>query len=81
MEISYEIITNVCVSDPMGLMMNMAEKENKMELFHNQVTREQGIFSYRFNHGSQGLYIFWPKMLICQRQYWIFRPLNALSRN
>ena len=26
-----------------------------MELFHNQVTREQGIFSYRFNHGSQGL--------------------------
>ena len=27
-----------------------------MELFHNQVTREQGIFSYRFNHGSQGLY-------------------------
>jgi radical SAM superfamily enzyme YgiQ (UPF0313 family) len=32
------------------------EKENKMELFHNQVTREQGIFSYRFNHGSQGLY-------------------------
>jgi radical SAM superfamily enzyme YgiQ (UPF0313 family) len=31
------------------------EKENKMELFHNQVTREQGIFSYRFNHGSQGL--------------------------
>lgn len=32
------------------------EKENKMELFHNQVTREQGIFSYRFNHRSQGLY-------------------------
>jgi radical SAM superfamily enzyme YgiQ (UPF0313 family) len=31
------------------------EKENNMELFHNQVTREQGIFSYRFNHGSQGL--------------------------
>ena len=33
-----------------------SEKENKMELFHNQVTREQGIFSYRFNHGSQGLF-------------------------
>jgi len=32
------------------------EKSNKMELFHNQVTREQGIFSYRFNHRSQGLY-------------------------
>ena len=27
-----------------------------MELFHNQVTREQGIFSYRFNHSSFGLY-------------------------
>jgi hypothetical protein len=31
-------------------------KENKIELFHNQVTREQGIFSYRFNHRSRGLY-------------------------
>jgi hypothetical protein len=30
-------------------------KENKMELFHNQVTREQDIFSYRFNHPSFGL--------------------------
>jgi hypothetical protein len=29
-----------------------------VELFHNQVTREQGIFSYRFNHRSQGLYFF-----------------------
>jgi len=26
-----------------------------MELFHNQVTREQGLFSYRFNHHSFGL--------------------------
>ena len=32
------------------------KKENLMELFHNQVTREQGIFSYRFNHASFGLY-------------------------
>ncbi len=31
-------------------------KENRMELFHNQVTREQGVFSYRFNHASFGLY-------------------------
>ncbi len=31
-------------------------KENLMELFHNQVTREQGIFSYRFCHSSFGLY-------------------------
>ena len=37
------------VDDPYG------RKENKMELFHNQVTREQGIFSYRFNHSSFGL--------------------------
>ena len=27
-----------------------------MELFHNQVTREQGVFSFRFNHRSFGLY-------------------------
>jgi radical SAM superfamily enzyme YgiQ (UPF0313 family) len=32
-------------------------KENKMELFHNQVTKEQGVFSYRFNHHSFGLYL------------------------
>ncbi|MFH1538458.1 MAG: cobalamin-dependent protein, partial [bacterium] len=31
-------------------------KENKLELFHNQVTREQGIFSPRYNHRSFGLY-------------------------
>ncbi len=41
---------------PYGVDDEFGEKENKMELFHNQVTREQGIFSYRFNHGSQGLY-------------------------
>lgn len=39
------------VDDPYG------RKENKMELFNNQVTREQGIFSYRFNHHSFGLYL------------------------
>ncbi len=38
------------VDDPYG------ESDNKMELFHNQVTREQGIFSYRFHHASHGLY-------------------------
>jgi len=41
---------------PYGIDDEYGEKENKMELFHNQVTREQGIFSYRFNHASQGLY-------------------------
>jgi len=44
------------VFGPYGVDDEFGEKENKMELFHNQVTREQGIFSYRFNHGSQGLY-------------------------
>ena len=44
------------VFGPYGVDDEYGKKENKMELFHNQVTREQGIFSYRFNHGSQGLY-------------------------
>jgi radical SAM superfamily enzyme YgiQ (UPF0313 family) len=44
------------VFGPYGVDDKYGEKENKMELFHNQVTREQGIFSYRFNHSSQGLY-------------------------
>ncbi|OGL40308.1 MAG: radical SAM protein [Candidatus Schekmanbacteria bacterium RIFCSPHIGHO2_02_FULL_38_11] len=41
---------------PFGVDDQYGEKENKMELFHNQVTREQGVFSYRFNHASHGLY-------------------------
>ncbi|MBN2126469.1 MAG: radical SAM protein, partial [Deltaproteobacteria bacterium] len=44
------------VFGPYGVDDEYGEKENKMELFHNQVTREQGLFSYRFNHGSQGLH-------------------------
>lgn len=44
------------VFGPYGVNDAYGEKENKMELFHNQVTREQGIFSYRFNHASHGLY-------------------------
>jgi radical SAM superfamily enzyme YgiQ (UPF0313 family) len=43
------------VVGPYAVDDDYGEKENKMELFHNQVTREQGIFSYRFNHGTQGL--------------------------
>jgi hypothetical protein len=43
------------VFGPYAVDDEYGEKENKMELFHNQVTREQGIFSYRFNHGSHGL--------------------------
>jgi len=44
------------VFGPYGVNDTYGEAENKMELFHNQVTREQGIFSYRFNHASHGLY-------------------------
>ncbi len=44
------------VFGPYGVNDAYGERENKMELFHNQVTREQGIFSYRFNHASHGLY-------------------------
>ncbi|MFC1760996.1 B12-binding domain-containing radical SAM protein [Planctomycetota bacterium] len=44
------------VFGPFGVNDTYGEKENKMELFHNQVTREQGIYSYRFNHPSHGLY-------------------------
>lgn len=44
------------VFGPYGIDDDFGRKENKMELFHNQVTREQGVFSYRFNHPSQNLY-------------------------
>ena len=43
------------VFGPFAVDDRYGRKENKMELFHNQVTREQGIFSYRFNHSSFGL--------------------------
>ncbi len=41
---------------PFGVDDEYGRKENKLELFHNQVTREQGIFSIRYNHRSFGLY-------------------------
>jgi radical SAM superfamily enzyme YgiQ (UPF0313 family) len=44
------------VFKPYGVDDEYGRKENKMELFHNQVTREQGIFSIRHNHRSFGLY-------------------------
>ncbi len=43
------------VVGPYGVDDEYGRKENRMELFHNQVTREQGLFSYRFNHHSFGL--------------------------
>ncbi len=44
------------VFGPFGVDDAYGRKENVMELFHNQVTREQGIFSLRFHHQSFGLY-------------------------
>jgi radical SAM superfamily enzyme YgiQ (UPF0313 family) len=41
---------------PFGVDDAYGRKENKLELFHNQVTREQGMFSIRYNHRSFGLY-------------------------
>ena len=43
------------VFGPYGVNDEFGREGNKMELFHNQVTREQDIFSYRFNHHSFGL--------------------------
>jgi radical SAM superfamily enzyme YgiQ (UPF0313 family) len=43
------------VVGPFGVDDDFGRQENRMELFHNQVTREQGVFSLRFNHGSFGL--------------------------
>ena len=44
------------VFGPFGVDDAYGRKENIIELFHNQVTREQGIFSLRFHHRSFGLY-------------------------
>lgn len=44
------------VFGPFGVDDAFGRKENLMELMHNQVTREQGLFSLRFNHASFGLY-------------------------
>ncbi len=44
------------VFGPFGVDDPFGSRYNKMELFHNQVTREQGIFSFRFNHPSFGLH-------------------------
>ena len=43
------------VFGPFAVDDQYGRKGNKMELFHNQVTREQGIFHFRFNHSSFGL--------------------------
>jgi hypothetical protein len=47
------------VFGPFGVDDKYGTKDNKLELYHNQVTREQGIFSIRSNHfyRSYGLYL------------------------
>ncbi len=45
------------VFKPYGVDDKYGRKENIMELLHNQVTREQGIFSLRRNHRSFNLYL------------------------
>ena len=45
------------VFGPFGVDDEYGRRLNVMELFHNQVTREQGVFSLRMNHPSFGLYL------------------------
>ena len=45
------------VVGPYGVDDDYGRKENIMELLHNQVTRGQGIASWRFHHRSFGLYL------------------------
>lgn len=45
------------VFKPYGVDDEFGRKENKMELYHNQITREQGIFSLRYHHRSFNLYL------------------------
>ncbi len=44
------------VFGPFGVDDEYGRKENIMELFHNQVTKGQGLASYRLGHRSAGLY-------------------------
>jgi hypothetical protein len=44
------------VFGPFGVDDAYGRRENIMELFHNQVTRGQGLASFRFHHRSFGLY-------------------------
>ncbi len=44
------------VFGPFGVDDAFGRRDNVMELFHNQVTKAQGIASFRFHHRSFGLY-------------------------
>ncbi len=45
------------VFGPFGVDDDYGRRENVMELFHNQITREQGMFSLRLHHPSFGLHL------------------------
>ncbi|MBI5882030.1 MAG: radical SAM protein [Elusimicrobia bacterium] len=45
------------VFGPYGVDDDYGRKDNLMELLHNQVTREQGLFSPRMNNESYGLHL------------------------
>jgi len=45
------------VFGPYGVDDAYGRRQNVVELFHNQITREQGIFSVRAFHPSYGLYM------------------------
>jgi len=57
MDLSLPKVLLSSVFGPFGVDDAYGRKENIMELFHNQVTREQGLFSLRFNHPSFGLHL------------------------
>ena len=41
---------------PYGIDNEYGRKEDIMELFHSQLTRAQGIASFRYHHESYGLH-------------------------
>jgi len=56
-ELTMKKLLLTSVIGPFGVDDAYGRKDNPMELMHNQVTREQGLFSMRFNHASFGLYL------------------------
>ncbi len=44
------------VFGPFGVDDEFGRRDNIMELFHNQVTKAQGVASFRYHHRSFGLY-------------------------
>lgn len=55
-ETSLKRILLTSVFGPYGVDDKYGRKENIMELFHNQVTKAQGVASFRYHHPSIGLH-------------------------